>query len=314
LLKLQSSSGVYWQPSPESHACAAQHYAGRAANPKTKAKREPMNAYRSKVLGISFVLVASPGCVQLSSAPVSPAPLAASLLQGAPRRSLGPAPNQWGRSDLGIFESDNWSGYAVVGTAFTQVRGSWVVPSIDCAVNPNGAASFWVGIDGWDNGTVEQTGTESQCNGVEPVAYAWYEFAPKAGVTIRSIRVSPGEDMEAEVRYKEGRFVVTIADLTMGTYFRTNAAVPRAKRASAEWIAESNGFSGLPDFDAVRFGKDFTRAGDTNSATDATTSGPIRAFGKRVQVSILGHDDVDEAIPSFMSFDGSSFSVTYWNP
>jgi hypothetical protein len=171
-----------------------------------------------------------------------------------------------------------------------------------------------VGIDGWDNNTVEQTGTESQCDGVKLVTYAWYEFAPKAGVTIENMRVTPGEDMEASVHYNGARFVVTIVDLATGKYFRTSAAVPRAARASAEWIAESNGYSGLPDFDVVGFGKDFTRATDTNSATDATTSGPIAAFGKRVQVAILGHKDADEAVPSFLSFDGSSFSVTYWNP
>jgi len=243
-----------------------------------------------------------------------PLSVASRPLQHAPRRSLGPAPNQWGRGDLGIYESDNWAGYAVVGTAFTDARGSWTVPTVDCAVNPNGAASFWVGIDGWDNDTVEQTGTESQCNGMQPVTYAWYEFAPKRGVTIRNIRVSPGEDMKAEVRYNGSRFVVTIFDLATGKYFRTSAAVPRAKRASAEWIAESNGSSGLPDFDAVRFGNDFTGAGDTNSAADAATSGPIGAFGNRVQASVLGSRNVDEAVPSFLSFDGTSFSVTYWNP
>jgi hypothetical protein len=272
-----------------------------------------MIARQTTRLGLLFFLVAALGG-ESASAPSPPAHAGASLLQSAPRRSLGPAPNQWGRSDLGISESDNWSGYAVIGTAFTDARGSWIVPKLDCAVNPNGAVSFWVGIDGWDNNTVEQTGTESQCNGYQPVVYAWYEFAPKAGVTIRRIAVSPGEAMEAEVHYTGTQFVVAIEDLATGKYFKTSAAVPQAKRASAEWIAESNGYSGLPDFDAVRFGNDFTRATLTNSATDATTTGPIGAFGKRVQVSILGHKNIDEAVPSFLSFDGSSFSVTYWSP
>lgn len=273
-----------------------------------------MKVQSSTAFRLLLVLAASSTLVQGFSAPVAPAPVTAAPLQHAPRRSLGLAPNRWERGDLRIYESDNWSGYAVVGTEFTEARGSWTVPSVNCVVNPNGAASFWVGIDGWDNDTVEQTGTESQCNGVEPVTYAWDEFAPKAGVRIRTIRVSPGEDMEGEVRYDGSAFVVTITDLTTGKYFRTRAAVPRAKRASAEWIAESNGYSGLPDFDAVRFGKDFTRAAGTNSATDATTSGSIGAFGKRAQASILGHGNTEEAVPSFLSFDGSSFTVTYWNP
>ncbi|MGC2649821.1 MAG: G1 family glutamic endopeptidase [Candidatus Cybelea sp.] len=273
-----------------------------------------MSAQRSAGFAILLALVATFARPPISIARVFPSQVVPSPLRHAPMRLIGPAPNQWGRSDLGIYESDNWAGYAVVGSAFTEARGSWTVPSVNCRVNPNGAASFWVGIDGSDNNTVEQPGTESQCNGIELVTYAWYEFAPKTGVTIKNMRVTPGEDMEAEVHYNGSRFVVTIVDLTTGKYFRTSAAVPRAERASAEWIAESNGYSGLPDFDAVGFGKDFTRATDTNAATDATASGPIVAFGKRVQVAILGNKNADEAVPSFLSFDGSSFSVTYWNP
>jgi hypothetical protein len=150
-------------------------------------------------LGLTAAAVQAP----VSRAPILPSRPVVSLTQHAPMRLVGPAPNQWGRSDLGIYESDNWAGYAVVGTAFTEARGSWTIPSVDCTVNPNGAASFWVGIDGWDNDTVEQTGTESQCDGYKLVTYAWYEFAPKGGVTIKSMRVTPGEDMEGEVRYAD---------------------------------------------------------------------------------------------------------------
>jgi hypothetical protein len=130
-----------------------------------------MNARRSAGFAILLALAATSARGQVSSERVFPSRVARSPLQRAPMRLIGPAPNQWGRSDLGIYESDNWAGYAVVGNAFTEARGSWTVPSVNCRVNPNGAASFWVGIDGWDNNTVEQTGTESQCNGIELVSY-----------------------------------------------------------------------------------------------------------------------------------------------
>lgn len=241
----------------------------------------------------------------------APSPLGVSPL--ARGLALLPASNQW-PSGYKVFESDNWAGYAVVGTEFSNVRGSWIIPSIDCTVNPNGAASFWVGIDGWNNGTVEQTGTESQCNGLKAVAYAWYELFPKAGVTVTSVPVSPGDEMEASVHYNGAAFVVSITDLSTETNFTTSAAVARAKRASAEWITESNGSSGLPDFDVVDFGKDFTGAHDTNAAVDSTTSGPIAAFGNHVQVAVMGNKKRDEAVPSILSSDGTSFAVTYWNP
>ena len=267
---------------------------------------------RSKMVGILFMLAASPVCAQVSGGPSS------SLGQVSPREhtpriSSGPAPFQWG-GNARIFESSNWSGYAVVGTGFTEARGSWTVPSVDCTANPNGAASFWVGLDGWDNDTVEQTGTESQCNGNNLVSYAWYEFAPKGGVTITSVPVSPGDNMSASVVYDDPDFVVSITNLTTGASYSTRSPFPPAQRASAEWIAESNGYTGLPDFNAVRFGQDFTQALGSNYAADATTSGTIGAFGSRVQVSVLGSGKIDEAVPSFLSLDGTSFTVTYWKP
>src|SRR6266542_694566 len=64
----------------------------------------------------------------------------------------------------------NWSGYAVTGApgSVTDAKGSWVVPSIqgNCG-STNAYASFWVGIDGFSSNTVEQVGTDSDCqNGV----------------------------------------------------------------------------------------------------------------------------------------------------
>jgi Peptidase A4 family len=268
---------------------------------------------RSRVLGILFTLAASPVWAQISGAPSLTAAPSVPPREHAPRISRGPAPFQWG-SNTRIFESPNWAGYALVGTGFTEARGSWTVPGVNCTAHPNGAASFWVGLDGWDNYTVEQTGTESQCNGENLVSYAWYEFFPKAGVTITSIHVSPGDNMSASVVYDDGQFVVTMTDVTTGESYSTASAVPGARRASAEWIAESNGYAGLPDFDAVRFGDDFTQAAGSDYAADATTSGPIGAFGNQVQVSILASDNIDEAVPSFLSADGTSFTVTYWKP
>ncbi|MFZ0417228.1 MAG: G1 family glutamic endopeptidase [Candidatus Sulfotelmatobacter sp.] len=58
-----------------------------------------------------------------------------------------------------------WAGYAVTGSGFTQVQGSWIVTAVDCTKTPNTDSSEWVGIDGWSSNTVEQTGTDADCNG-----------------------------------------------------------------------------------------------------------------------------------------------------
>jgi hypothetical protein len=237
----------------------------------------------------------------------------ASPRQHAPRKSLGPAPGQTGRPI--IYESSNWSGYAVVGEGFQQARGSWIVPAVDCTVTPTASVSFWVGIDGWDNATVEQTGTDSDCDGGSPSYYAWYEFAPKAGVTITSVSVSPGDHMAAQVNYAgDSEFIVTITNQSTGASYTTSAAVPEAQRASAEWIAELNGYN-LSDYGTVSFGGDFTQSSGTNQATNAATSGPIGAFTESVRASVIvgGKDNsIDLAVPGFLSLDGTSFTVTWW--
>ena len=40
-------------------------------------------------------------------------------------------------------------------------------------------------------GTVEQTGTDSDCNGGSPVYYAWYEFYPAFPVDL-GMTIKPG--------------------------------------------------------------------------------------------------------------------------
>jgi hypothetical protein len=265
---------------------------------------------RTRLLGIALLLGGLPARSQAPRLPSAAVPI---FHQHAPRKSLGPAPDQTGKPI--IYESSNWSGYAVVGEAFRQARGSWIVPAVDCTITPNASVSFWVGIDGWDNATVEQTGTDSDCNSGSPSYYAWYEFAPKAGVTINSVPISPGDHMSAQVDYAgNSEFIVTITDQTTGAAYTTSAAVPEAQRASAEWIAELNGYN-LSDYGTVYFGDDFTHASGTNQATNATTSGPIGAFRENVRASVIvgGKDNnADVAVPGYLSIDGTSFTVTWW--
>src|SRR5438874_2260156 len=76
--------------------------------------------------------------------------------------------------------STNWSGYAVQTNlqspqrdAVTDVKGQWQVPQVSCGAG-NTYSSVWVGIDGYSDGTVEQTGTEQDCSGGQAKYSAWY--------------------------------------------------------------------------------------------------------------------------------------------
>jgi hypothetical protein len=231
-----------------------------------------------------------------------------------PRKAIGELPARTG-DNIKIFTSGNWSGYAVIGSDFTEARGSWIVPSVDCTGAPDSSASFWVGIDGWNDATVEQTGTDSDCDKLAPNYYAWIEFAPKPGVTITSVPVSPGDKMSGSVTYNGSEFTVAIMNETTGKTYTASSVVPGAQRTSAEWIAELNNCCyGLSDFGTAHFGEDFTQASGTDFATNAATSGPMSAFGNDLQASFMvsgGNPNVFEAVPSRVSTDGTSFNVIW---
>lgn len=254
-----------------------------------------------------------PLAILLLGLPPLPAQVSSSgtvLIQHAPRKVTGLHPDRV-IGNITISESSNWSGYAVTGSGFTLARGSWTVPAVDCSAMPGSSASFWVGIDGWDNDTVEQTGTDSDCDSGTPTYYAWYEFVPASGVTITSVPVAPGDQISADVSFRGSEFTVTMTNLTSGKTYHKNLPGGSAKRTSAEWIAEANGYR-LSDFGAVLFGQDYTFVNVTNFASDSTTFGRISDFGKNVQESIMvAGEDLLEALPSPLSTDGTSFTVEW---
>ena len=229
-----------------------------------------------------------------------------------------PMPTLAPRIRVGTSSSTNWSGYAVTGSAgsVSDVKGSWVVPAIQgTCPSTNQYASFWVGIDGYSSNTVEQTGTDSDCQNGKAAYYAWYEFYPKASFTITSFTIKSGDTISAEVIYSSGKFTVTIKDTTTGKSFSTSAKVNNAKRSSAEWIAEapySGGILPLADFGTVSFGSDNTGVASTCYATVGGVTGPIGSFGSSVQtITMVSQSSATKAQPSGLSSDGTSFTITW---
>jgi hypothetical protein len=210
----------------------------------------------------------------------------------------------------------------VTGTDFTYVQGSWIVTSVDCTKTPNSDSSEWVGIDGWTSNTVEQIGTDADCNGKSPYYYVWYEFYPLNTVVINDVSIAPGDKFSASVTYEgDNEYTVAITNDTTGQYFTKEVSFKGADgsgkppRNSAEWIEEMDG-NELSDFGVDSFGEFYTGvSGGTDSATDSTVSGPITDFGSAVQESITTKNgssgSKETAVPSALASDGASFTVTW---
>src|SRR6267143_2148535 len=216
-------------------------------------------------------------------------------------------------------DSVNWSGYAIAApdASVTDVRGSWIVPAIQgqCGTVEQHAA-FWVGIDGFNSQTVEQTGTDSACINGSPSYTAWYEFFPHASRTIHSLRVSPGDLIYAEVSYRSGRFNLTIAHQTTGASSSRFGVVRSPQLSSAEWVTEApsgrTGVLPLTNFGLVKFGQSYTGISGTCAATVSSVTGPIGSFGPRVaRITMVTPALVVKALTSDLSPDKAGFTVLW---
>ena len=265
-----------------------------------------------RILGISLLLAVAPAVAQVASESVSQ-PTTPTIVP----REHGPM-RLHERIDEGSVTSDNWSGYAVTGKEFTYAKGSWHVPQVDCTKTPNSYSAFWVGIDGYNDSTVEQTGTDSDCYSTTPQYYAWHEFYPAGSVVITSMPVVAGDVIGASVTYTGGKFLLGIHNWTTGVQYHVTKAVPAADRSSAEWIAEApcctsgGGILPLADYVLGNFGEDYTPDPDTNFATDSTESDkPIADFGSSVQKITMVDGGVDISVPTALKSDGASFQTDW---
>jgi Peptidase A4 family len=117
------------------------------------------------------------------------------------------------------------------------VTSTWTEPAVSCAAAGT-YASFWVGLDGYDDSAVEQTGTEVDCTARTAHHYAWYELYPAAPVYSAS-PVSPGDSMTATVTATTtDHFTLTVRNATKGWTFTTTKTQSGAPRTSAEVILE----------------------------------------------------------------------------
>jgi hypothetical protein len=197
-------------------------------------------------------------------------------------------------------QSSNWSGYAVTGS-YSSATGHWTVPTV--SGSGNHYSSQWVGIDGFNNSNLIQTGTEADVVGGRAQYRAWWEILPAAETVISSITVHPGDSFTGSVSKVSGStWTIKLTDNTTGKSFTTNKTY-RGSGSSAEWIEEAtqvNGVIGAPP----RF--------STFSFTGSTANGanPNLVSSEKI---LLVQNGVTYSTPSNPS-GGNSFSVSYTGP
>ena len=225
--------------------------------------------------------------------------------------------------------SANWAGYAVHGTTFQRVSGSWQQPRATCGAGSRTYSAMWVGLGGYSltSNNLEQVGTELDChlNG-QTSSYAWYELVPSPSHRI-SLRLHPGDRINGSVRSSSGAIVLSIQDATTHHRFLKTFHPSGLDITSAEWILEAPS--------ACVFGStacqtlpltDFGQAVFSNARAQ-TTAGKVGTISnsawRRTRINLTAQGQVfsgnhpgvttlgASATPSSLNSFGGSFTVTY---
>ena len=147
-----------------------------------------------------------------------------------------------GASSAG-WASSNWSGYAITGGPYTSITGSWNVAGVARSLHAT-YSSTWIGIDGFNDSNLIQTGTEADYYNGSAHYNAWWEILPAAETPISTISVSPGDVMTASIRQVgNGTWTITIGDISKNQSF-TTAQSYAGQLSSAEWIEEAPSLGG----------------------------------------------------------------------
>jgi hypothetical protein len=213
------------------------------------------------------------------------------------------------------FKVSQWSGYIVASDVqnrspvVSSICASWRVPGIKSSENDT-FSGVWVGIGGYGEDTLIQTGTEQEYVNGRVVYYAWYELLPDYLVRIPTVHVRASDTVTASISLinkNTNTWSIEIADVTRGERFK-KTIVYNSSRLSAEWVVErpkvNDTISTLADFGNVTF-----------TECKATVEGITGAISNFSYAQLAMYDQELQLVTvSPLNDDDSSFTVSYLEP
>ncbi|KAJ6103977.1 peptidase A4 family-domain-containing protein [Penicillium sp. IBT 18751x] len=213
-------------------------------------------------------------------------------------------------------QSSNWAGAVLVSSGFTEVSGTFIVPSPQIPFggdqNTQYCATAWVGIDGDTCATsILQTGVDFCIQGSEVSYDAWYEWIPADSVDFSGISFSAGDSVSVSVvATSKTTGTATITNNSNGQSvthkFSSRETTSSLCETNAEWIVEDftiislSGQQSLAPF--ANFG--------TVTFTDAVAvrnGNPVGPSGANTISLVDGNGEVLAST----SVKGSTITVTY---
>jgi hypothetical protein len=230
------------------------------------------------------------------------------------------------------WSASNWSGYAETGT-FTGVSGNWTVPAVASSTSAT-YSSAWIGVDGFSDSDLIQTGTEEDYYSGSAHYDAWWEILPASETEISTTTypVKPGDDMSASIwetsattggggRFGRGSsehvWDITIADVTAKWSFSTSQGYS-GPGTSAEWIMEApevNGKIATLAHYTITPGTagagDFDLAGILKTIPTSTPTYTSAGLNYANDSGVMIQNSVQVSTPGDPDAAGNSYNVAY---
>jgi hypothetical protein len=209
----------------------------------------------------------------------------------------------------------NWAGYIVASdlqnpqASVTAVSASWAVPTVTDS-SQNTFSAVWIGIGGFFDDTLIQTGTEQDSIQGQSEYYAWLELLPQNSITIDQISASI-----QLVDANTDQWSIYMKDLTKNQEY-TSSFFYASSQLSAEWIVErpeltsrrSRGnLTSLADVGTVKFATcQATIGGETGTISSFPT---VQSIMYETNESTTGSGSTQLAAVSDLTDNGSSFTI-----
>ena len=170
----------------------------------------------------------------------------------APRVNKNPAANTLDNTTQVLVSQQvagNWSGYALAGTRFTTVTGTFTVPTLSATAACGENVSEWVGLDGYDDHRLIQAGVlearanpyTGSCASGATWVLPWTEVLPSSPTAVAGLAVNPSDSVTVSIaQHATASWEITLTDNTTGRTYSTFQAYDGPTR-SAEWIVEAPG-------------------------------------------------------------------------
>ncbi|CAK7207370.1 hypothetical protein SEUCBS139899_010180 [Sporothrix eucalyptigena] len=228
--------------------------------------------------------------------------------RGNPRLPVVRAEGAETNGTADVSYSSNWAGAVLIGTGFTKVTGTFVVP---VPAEPSGgkstteyAASAWVGIDGdTAQNSILQTGVDFYVENGKTSYDAWYEWYPDYAYTFTGIQISAGDTITVTVTAtstKAGTAVIENVSTGQTVTHSFTSESNALQELNAEWIVE--------DFEEGSALVPFANFG-TVTFTDASAVGSSGTVGPS-GASIIDIEQSNKVLTS-VSVSDTEVVVTY---